>query len=341
MRGLGRGVGDRRGFALLVVIVVLLLVSLLASQLIMEVRTELQTAANSRELAGGRLLAEGGVNIALFRLLDKTELGMEPEEFGAGDGGGVLGPKKAEFFLGRKYETVLPAGKIEYYALDETGKINLNATSTGLLNAFLEYQGLKPEEILVVQDSLQDWRDSDNLVRVNGAEAEYYQGLEPPYAPRNANLEDPAEFFLLKGTESLRGRFDPDEVFSVNNPNNFLNIDSLSAPLVEFLVEGDPEKVAEYQGFKSENGKISDSQAQQLLGAERFGRLHNYLGFNKPRGSVYSIVARGWPGKSEAAAPSAGADGKSPGVRPGAMVRVLVKLAPNGFNYLSWREGKL
>lgn len=330
MRGPGCLTADRRGFALLVVIVILLLVSLLASQLIMEVRTELQTSANSRDLAGGRLLAEGGVNIALFRLLDKLEIGVEPpEEFGP-----------AGFFLGRKYETVLPAGKIEYYALDESGKINLNAGSVGLLNMFLEYQGLSPEEVAVVQDSLQDWRDSDNLTRLDGAESDYYETLAPSYAPRNGPLEDPAEFFLLKGTETLRGRFDPYEVFTVYSLGNRLNCDSLSPALVEFFGEGDPARIEKYQEIKKENGRIHPGQAQQLLGKERFALLRNYLGFGQKPSSFYFIVARGWAGEAKAPSEGDAAEDK-PAAAAGATVRVLVKLDKDSYSYLSWREGYL
>jgi len=332
MSGPRRVVADRRGFALLVVIVVLLLVSLLASQLIMEVRTELRTAANSRELAGGRLLAEGGINIALFRLLDKPELGMEPEEFGG-----------AKFFLGRKYETVLPAGKIEYYALDESGKINLNAGTVGLLSLFLEYHGLKPEEIAVVLDSLQDWRDPDNLTRLNGAESEYYEKLVPPYTPRNGPFADPAEFFLLKGTEALRGRFDPYEVFTVYSTGTRLYLDSLPKPLVEFFFEGDPAKVEQYQQLKNENGKVSVAQVLQLLGSERFELLKNYMSVVQNANPVYAIVGRGWAGKGSDSALAADGVEATPvdDAKSGAQVRVLVKLAKDGFEYLFWKEGYL
>jgi len=309
---------DRRGFALLVVIIVLLLVSLLASQLILQVSTELRSAANSREAAADRLLAEGGINLALFRLLDKPEPGAEPEWFGGVD-----------FSLGRRYETILPTGEIEYYAVDESGKINLNATSAGLLTMFLQYQGLASEEIAVVLDSLQDWRDNDNLTRLNGAEQDYYEKLVPPYIPRNGNFEDPAEFFLLRGTESLRGRFDPYEIFTVYNQAGRLNFDSLSPAVLEFLADGDPAVVEQYRQLKAVGGKVSDAQAQQLLGPEKFASLRNYLGFNQKSSPFYTIVARGWAGAT--------AD-KPPGSRPGAAVMVQVKLGKDDFNYLSWRE---
>lgn len=312
------GLKDRRGFALLVVIVVLLLVSLLASQLILQVRTELRSAANSRDAAADRLLAEGGVNLALFRLLDKPEPGTEPEWLG-----------KEDFSLGRTYETVLPTGKIEYYALDESGKINLNATSTGLLTMFLKYQELKPEEITVIMDSWHDWRDNDNLTQLNGAEQDYYEKLDPPYIPRNGNFEDPGEFFLLRGTEALKGRFDPHEIFTVYNPGSRLNFDSLSPPVLEFLVAGDPALVEQYRQLKTDSGKVTELQAQQLLGPDKFANMRNYLGFNQKSSPFRSIVARGW----------AGAGAETPtATRPGMVVMVQVKLEKDGFSYLSWRE---
>jgi general secretion pathway protein K len=314
----GRMVGDRRGFALLLVIVVLLLVSLLASQLILQVKTELRSAANSREAAAGRLLAEGGVNLALFRLLDKPEPGTAPEWLG-----------EADFSLGSTYETVLPTGKIEYYAIDEAGKINLNATSSGLMASFLQYKGLKQEEIDVVMDSLQDWRDIDNLTRLNGAEQDYYQKLEPPYIPRNGNFEDPSEFFLLRGTESLQGQFDPYEVFTVYNPGNRLNFDSLSPAVLKFLVDDDAALVEQYRQLKANGLKITDLQAQQLLGPEKFALLRNYLGFNQKSSPFCTIVSRGWAGAG-AATPAE--------ERPGMTVMAQVKLDKDGFSYLSWRE---
>lgn len=329
MSGGGSRIADRRGFALLVVIVVLLLVSLLASQLILQIRTELRSAANFREAASARLLAEGAVNLALFRLLDKPEPGSEPEWFGAED-----------FSPGRTYETILPVGKIEYTALNESGKINLNSSSHGLLSLFLQYQGLTPEEIAVVLDSLFDWRDPDNLSRLNGAEQEYYQQLDPPYIPRNGDFEDPSEFFLLRGTEALRGRFDPAEVFTVYNTGGRLNFDSLSPAVLDFLADGDPAAQEKYKELKVSLGKLTEAQAQQVLAPERLALVRNYLGFNMKGGPFYTILARGWPGVTApdgAAAEQTEAE-KTAGARSGTEVVVQVRLEKDGFSYLSWRE---
>ena len=223
-----------KGFALMIVIMVLMLVSFLASQLVMQVRTELQIASNYQQRTVGRLLAEGGVNLAIFRLVG--EPGQEYEELLDG----------TRFLHGRSYETVLPGGKIKYYAVNESGKINLNGTSFGLLESFLEFHGLTREEVTVVIDSLQDWRDGNDLYRLNGAEQDYYEGLDQPYTIRNGKLEDPGEFFLIRGTELLRDKFDPYEVFTVNGTVSKVNFNSLSPGMLSFLVAGDEEMIALY-----------------------------------------------------------------------------------------------
>lgn len=319
------GASGRRGFALMVVIVILLLVSFLASQLIMQVRTELRMVANTSFRATGRLLAESGVNLALFRILDKPEPGTDPEEFG-----------EAGFLLGLPYETVLPTGKIEYYAVNEAGKINLNSSSAGLLQMFLAYQGLEPDEVEVVVDSLADWRDPDNLFRLRGAEQDYYEGLDQPYVPRNGNIEDPAEFFLVKGTESLRGRFDPYEVFGVSSKGGAVNFNSLTPAMIEFLTEGDEAKLAQYWELKKSGIKIAAAQAQEILGPERFVALRIYLSFDL-KINQYSIVATGFADKGKRLEADDG--GAEPvAYQPGVVLRVLVEIGGNGYTNLTWRE---
>ncbi len=62
-----------------------------------------------------------------------------------------------------------------------------------------------------IADSLLDWIDSDSQDRENGAEADYYAGLDPPYAPRNGLPESLEELLLVKGVtrEQLFGASTP------------------------------------------------------------------------------------------------------------------------------------
>ncbi|MBU0482372.1 MAG: general secretion pathway protein GspK [Proteobacteria bacterium] len=317
------------GFVLLVVIVVMLLISFLALQLIFQVRTELKIAGNRAAHFSERMLAEGGVSLALFRLNAKLDLDTEE----------LLG---GPFSFGKIYESVFPAGKIEYYAVSESGKIDLNSGSMVPLMLFLEHLGLDEDERAVVADSLLDWRDGDDLYRVNGAERDYYEELPRPYVPRNAKIEDPGEFFLIRGTERLRGMFDPYEVFTTHGAQGKINFNSLTPAMLDFLTAGNQEDKDLYWELRQDIRTLSGAHAQQVLGSERYAMFNNILVYNVPNNPYYSIVARGLAGftSEEGAADEVideGLAGEGQKKKRGGRVRVLVSSNGGRIRYLSWR----
>ncbi len=224
---------SEKGFALIVVILILLLVSVLVANLTMQVRSELLIATNNKERTAGRFLAAGGVQLAIFRKNDQVE---DSE-----------GTQYQRFLEGYPYETMIGGkGRIRYFLVSESGKIDLNTYPPELMQLFLAYKGLEQEEIDTVLDSLLDWRDPDDLHRVNGAEKDYYQSLEDPYIPRNGRIVEPSEFFLVKGTERLAGKFDPEAVFTVYNSRSRINFNSLTPEMLDFLTNGDKDAIAAY-----------------------------------------------------------------------------------------------
>jgi general secretion pathway protein K len=320
------------GFALVVVILVMLISSFLASQLIMQVRTDMRISANNRERVVGRMLAEGGINLALFRLIDQPAIDYE-EKLG--------GPK---LLGGLTYETVLATGKIEYYAVSESGKIDLNKAKEDLFRKFLAYQGLEADEVDIVVDSWLDWRDNDDLHRINGAERNYYEELDNPYIPRNGRIEDPAEFFLIRGTESLRGKFDPYAVFTVDNNSNKININELSPEMLDFLVGGDEEFAKRFREEQKlvPNGRITRAKLQELVGDDGYVQLSGHLADSALVSRYFSIVAHGYPGDfsledSEVEVIEGEGEDASERHRAATKIRVLVDTS-KGFQYLSWRE---
>ncbi len=310
---------NNQGFALLVVIVVLLLTSFLASQLILAVRTEQRIAFNARERNRAALLSEAGVNIALFRLMDKPISLEAEEEFGA-------------LRAGQQYASYLESGRVTYHAANESGKIDLNAAPARLLELFLQYHGLSGEEAAIVVDSLLDWGDSDPLARLNGAEQEYYLGLPEPYIPRNGKIEDPGEFFLVRGTGALEGRLDPLEVFTVSNPLKKINFNSLPPAMLDFVVAGDAGRLAAYHEARALQPTLNAAQARQILGDERYLELEPFLTYEDGAGRMYTITATGEAGL----APAAEGSDEEAGVR--VTVQALVRLLANGYQILAWKE---
>src|SRR3990172_2894258 len=83
--------------------------------------------------------------------------------------------------------------------VDEGAKIGLNRADEVLLRHLFNNLGLDPDAQDVATDGILDWRDSDNLRRLHGAEADYYLGLPEPYAPKDGPFESVDELLLVRG----------------------------------------------------------------------------------------------------------------------------------------------
>jgi hypothetical protein len=58
------------------------------------------------------------------------------------------------------------------------------------------------EEADEISDAILDWRDTDDLIRMYGAEADYYTGRGFPYRPANGPFKLLTELLLVKGVSS-------------------------------------------------------------------------------------------------------------------------------------------
>lgn len=308
-----------KGFALVVVIVIMLLVSFLAAQLILNVRTELRVAFNAKDRSTGLALAGAGVNLGIFRILD------QPVNY--------INEEYEEFHEGYQYQAFLPSGRVRYVVINESGKIDLNKIDDDLFKIFLEYMGVEGEDQDIILDSLKDWADSDNLHRLNGAEQDYYEGLDDPYIPRNGRIQDPSEFFLVNGADKLNKKFKARNFFTVHNTSKKINFNSLTPSMLEFLAEGDEEKISAYREAKKEFGGLNETHARLILGDERFDRCSSFLTYKKSNNKYYTVIARGEPGVIEEN------ETQNSSENPAMSVSALVQIAGSDVRYLSWQEG--
>lgn len=314
---------NQQGFALVVVIVIMLLITFLAAQLILSVRTELHVAHNAKNKGTELALAEAGINLGLFRLLDR------PIEY--------INEDYEMFLEGYQYLSFLKTGRFSYYVINESGKMDLNKLNETLLPLFLEYMGMNEEDKDIIMDSLRDWSDSDDLHRLNGAESETYEQLADPYIARNGNIREPAEFFLVNGTKDLSRRFKASEIFTVHNTQIKVNFNSLPPLMLDFLTEGDKEKQKAYREAQDLYGTLTNNHARSILGDERFEECRNGLTFSSGNVKFYSIIARGEAGTQENDLHENEPD--SDNKKAHTEVRVLFELRGSNVNYYSWEEG--
>src|SRR5690606_8108637 len=84
---------------------------------------------------------------------------------------------------------------------DHTGKINLRELNTPRLRDLIAKklgEDATPERLNALMAAWLDWTDLNDNPAPEGAEADYYLSLDPPYRPRNGPLETVEEILLIK-----------------------------------------------------------------------------------------------------------------------------------------------
>ncbi len=86
----------------------------------------------------------------------------------------------------------------------ESNRININTASDGQMrNKMLELLGEDHfDKSNQLTDAILDWRDTDTLVRTNGAETDFYDSRGLPYKPANGPFKVLTELLLVKGVTS-------------------------------------------------------------------------------------------------------------------------------------------
>ena len=148
------------GFSLPVVLWSLLLASLLVITFLAASRTSIRIAANDAGRAEATALAEAGISLAVLDLVAASRR---------------QGVERRIPVDGTPAECRMPDGaRIRLRVEDEGGKIDLNRADEILLRYVLAGLGHTPSEASRLADRILDYRDPDELRRLNGAEREEY-----------------------------------------------------------------------------------------------------------------------------------------------------------------------
>ena len=165
--------------ALLAVLWIMALLGVLATGYVFSVRTETALTHNWLDSARARAAAEAGVMLAVLDRLGPS--GMAAPADGS--------PRAAEF------EGV----ELRISVLDETGRIDLNNASADLLDGLFMSQGLADDERAALVDAILDWRDADDLRRLNGAEDADYAAAGLDYGAKDGPFEAVEELARVMG----------------------------------------------------------------------------------------------------------------------------------------------
>ncbi len=161
-------------------------------------RTEVNITQHYREEVELYAYAEGGIQRAIAELIYKNN--SQIQQMRRRPTTEEIPPEKKEWTTdGKVYVLPYDRGTCEIRITGEAGKVNINTVTDATLRKIIGQFGLEGEARDVATDSILDWIDPDDFIRINGAENDYYRSLKEPYDCKNAKMDSIEELLLVRG----------------------------------------------------------------------------------------------------------------------------------------------
>jgi general secretion pathway protein K len=289
-----------RGVALIIVLWIFIFLSVVAFEFSAATREEASAALRFDDETQGYYLAVAGFERGLYDFLNQQNSPTLAQ--------------KNDLFDDRWREQELGDGRFRVKLVDESGKININRVNEDTLRRVFANLGIDDTRRDILVDSIMDWRDADDLHRVNGAESDYYMSLTPAYTAKNGPLDSVEDLLWIRGVTNelffgVSDATDPTaqqsgiialrDIFTVDSPIDRVNLRTASAEVIHALMGISLEKA---RAFVEERRKLSEKTLTDLLPLLGIGSgdpaLQMFI-FTNP--SVVAVVAEGWAANSPAA----------------------------------------
>jgi len=156
----------QNGIALVLVLWITVLISITTGAYSLMARMD---QLEARQLLSGtqaRMTAEGGIHLTAVALRDRDELTRIIAD-------------------GRPYQQTLDGVLLEIKVIDERGKLDINAADEQTLFTLFNNNGLEADRAELLAAAVMDWRDGDEVERVNGAELDTYLAAGLEVGPAN------------------------------------------------------------------------------------------------------------------------------------------------------------
>jgi general secretion pathway protein K len=180
--------------ALILVMWVMVILIAIVGEFSYSMRTELNITRNFKEEEEAYQSALAGIELAKIEILSAQEpyhVYLNDEETL------VLGEEEEDEEPVREGE--MGKSTYSYTIIDENGKMNINTTTRQQLKNIIRDSGIDITEVDTIVDSIIDWRDTNDLHLLNGAEEDYYQSLDIPYSSKDGPFDIIEELLLIKG----------------------------------------------------------------------------------------------------------------------------------------------
>ncbi len=176
---------------------------------------------------------------------------------------------------------------------DHAGKINIQRLTKQRLRKLLEKRiGNDIEKLDALIDAWEDWKDSDDLKRINGVEDDYYEKLSPPYRPRNSRLETVEEILLIKGFAEVFKGVEMDTAFTVYGTTSGVNPNLATREALMLLPGISGEAANTILTKRREKEFKSYKDFNEFIEIEQLAKLRSWINFSTSNFYTIAIQAK-------------------------------------------------
>jgi general secretion pathway protein K len=228
----GRSFRHQRGFALVLVLWLVALLTIVAASFATHSKVETRLTGNAIDALRSRLLAQSGLNRAIIELM-------------------VSDPAQRWQTDGKVYQVETAQGSLSLLIRNSSGLLDLNRSSRDQLVRLFALIAEDVQEREALADRLSDWRDSDDMRHLNGAEDADYRSAGYRHTTAGRDLVSIDELAYVMGFDAAKvERLRP----YVTLYSKLENVDYRNAP---------PELVALLKGGR-ESGEILSGIADHI-----------------------------------------------------------------------------
>lgn len=302
---------NEKGIALFLVLWVLTLLSVIVGEFCFAMRTEVNITYNFKRQTEAYYIALAGVNRAIGELI-RNEV-IPPKANFAKIVGKEEEPEDEEKDDRWRINVDIPPvpygqGQFEVKIGNETGKININGANESVLKMMLKGFDLEGQQESIIVDSIIDWRDKNNLHRINGAEDDYYRSLPEPYECKDGYFDSVEELLMVRGmtpeifyggiSDMVTALKPPEQnerivsgfkVFRVDLKK--ININAAPLKVLLALPSMTEDLVQEIMDFRKERDFRSLTEISSLIGSNVYNAIYPYITLEIS--PYYSIMSTG------------------------------------------------
>ncbi len=224
------------GLALVIVLWVLSLLIIMAGSFALTMRRESTVISAVKDNAEVLAAAESGLAIA-WQMLTLSD---QSQRWSAD---------------GSIYSVFYRNAEIRVRMLSENGKVDVNKADEELLRKLLQATDADLDRQQAVVSAIIDWRDRDDLVYVNGAEAGEYEAAGLKYGPANKDFGLIEELQLVLGVDSdLYRQLQP--LITVYSGQKQVNLKLASKEVLQALAVFDDATLDDYLAQRRESAEL-------------------------------------------------------------------------------------